>query len=177
MPDKKPTYNEIVKALEEWIKNYDGLCVNFKTLGNVLDLINRLKSDCENYKQVAEHQQSITVQKGFEIKRLKEEVERLQAENERLKTCVKTEKEVREIAKRAMEPLVKEITREQIDIAVKLAKIEAYKECIEKVKEHSNKMELVCSGALVKTEYTITKKDLDNLLKEPERKEGTTYDD
>ena len=45
-------------------------------------------------------------------------------------------------------------------------KAEAYKECIEKVKEHSNKMELVCSGALVRTDYTITKEKLDNLLKE-----------
>ena len=46
------------------------------------------------------------------------------------------------------------------------AKAEAYKECIEKVKEHSNKTELVCSGALVRTDYTITKESLDNLLKE-----------
>ena len=45
-------------------------------------------------------------------------------------------------------------------------KAEAYKECIEKVKENSNKMELVCSGALVGTDYTITKEKLDNLLKE-----------
>ena len=49
---------------------------------------------------------------------------------------------------------------------LKTAKAEAYKECIEKVKEHSNKTELVCSGALVRTDYTITDKELDNLLKE-----------
>ena len=44
MPDK-PTDKEIVKALEDWIKNYDGSYVNFKTLGNALDLINRLQAD------------------------------------------------------------------------------------------------------------------------------------
>ena len=37
----------------------------------------RLKADCENYKQVAENQQRVTLDRGFEIKRLKEEIERL----------------------------------------------------------------------------------------------------
>lgn len=50
MPDKKPTDSEIVKALEDWIKNYDGSCVNFKTLGNTLDLINRLQAENEGLK-------------------------------------------------------------------------------------------------------------------------------
>ena len=48
-------------------------------------------------------------------------------------------------------------------------KAEAYKECIEKVKEKSNKNDFVCSGTLVITDYTITEEDLDNLLKELER--------
>ena len=42
---------------------------------------------------------------------------------------------------------------------------EAYKECIEKVKEKSKKTEIVCSGALITTNYTISAKNLDNLLK------------
>lgn len=45
-------------------------------------------------------------------------------------------------------------------------KAEAYKECIEKVKGNSNKRDFVCGGALVKTDYTITEKELNNLLKE-----------
>ena len=49
---------------------------------------------------------------------------------------------------------------------IKQIKAEAYKECIEKVKENSNKMDLVCSGALVKRDYTITEETLDNLSKE-----------
>ena len=34
------------------------------------------------------------------------------------------------------------------------------------MKENSNKMDLVCSGALVKRDYTITEETLDNLSKE-----------
>ena len=37
--------NDIIKALEYWIKNYDGSYVNFKILGNALDLINRLQAE------------------------------------------------------------------------------------------------------------------------------------
>ena len=50
------TDNEIITALEEWIKNYDGSYVNFKTLGNALDLINRQKAEIERLrKEVKEH--------------------------------------------------------------------------------------------------------------------------
>lgn len=45
-------------------------------------------------------------------------------------------------------------------------KSEAYKECIEKVKEKSKKTEIVCSGALITTNYAISAKNLNNLLKE-----------
>ena len=70
-----------------------------------------------------------------ELNELVETINRQQAEIERLKNCVKSEDEVMDIAKRTMEPLVKEITREQIDIAVKLAKTEAIKEFAERLKE------------------------------------------
>ena len=90
---------------------------------------------------------------------LKMHYEEAQAQIERLKSCVKSEDEVIEIAKRTMEPLVKEITREQIDIAVKLSKNEAYKECIEKVRKLAVGMH-PCSD-----ELRIFDSDLDNLLK------------
>jgi hypothetical protein len=38
--------------LEEWIKNYDGLCKNFITLGNALAYINRLEAENENLKDI-----------------------------------------------------------------------------------------------------------------------------
>ncbi len=43
---------------------------------------------------------------------------------------------------------------------------EAYKECIKKVKENSKKTEIVCSGALITTNYAISAKSLNKLLKE-----------
>ena len=94
---------------------------------------------------------------------LKMHYEEAQTEIERLKSCVKSEDEVREIAKRTMEPLVKEITREQIDIAVKYAKSEAYKEFAERLKEFMhNKFK-----ALDEYEFEyITERDIDNLVKE-----------
>ena len=45
-------------------------------------------------------------------------------------------------------------------------KAEAYKECITKVKEKAEETEIICSGALLKKEYTISNKELYNLLKE-----------
>ena len=168
MSNKKPTYNEIVKALKKTKYRVDGIALrgfylDTEMFNQVVDLINHLQEEKE------------TLINGQET--LQKYIAEQKVENERLKSCVKTEKEVREIAKRTMEPLVKEITREQIDIAVKLAKIEAYKECIEKVKEKSSKINMCRYGIVVKTDYQISDKSLDNLLKELERKEGTTYDD
>ena len=99
---------EIKKALKDWIKNYDGSYINFRTLAHALDLINHL-----------------------------------QAENERLEHQLET-----------------------LCLTLKLAKFEAYKECIQKIKVKSKKEHLVCSGASLRTDYTITDKELNNLLKE-----------
>ncbi len=150
MPDKL-TDSEIVKALEnlcdkafkelenpikrkEKIKVWDILC-------KVLDLINRLQADCENYKQVAEYQQSVTMDRGFEIKRLQEKVNRLKQYDE--------ERDIRLHARLIAE-----------------AKAEAYKECIEKVKEKANKSNWFCNESMVQRNYTITEEKLNNLLKE-----------
>lgn len=112
--------NDTIKALEGAILNAKGCdskvwSIEIYKLENALDLINCLQAEEEE---------------------LVGNNDKLKAEIERLKSCVKTEEEVREIAKRTMEPLVKEITREQIDIAVKLSKAEAYKECLAKVKNY-----------------------------------------
>lgn len=130
MTDKNLTNNEIIKTLEGAILNAKG---------------------CDSKVW------------SIEIYKLEEALDfitRQQAEIERLKSCVKSEDEVRDIAKRTMVPLVKEITREQIDIAVKYAKAEAYKECIEKVRKLAVGMH-PCSD-----ELRIFDSDLDNILKE-----------
>ena len=98
MTDKKLTDSEIIKALEEWIKNYDGSYVNFKKLGNALDLINRLQAENSNLTS--------------DLTSLQNDLTSAKAENERL----------RENNKAIMQTIADVHT-------------EAYKECIEKVKE------------------------------------------
>ena len=77
------TDNEIIKALEDMIEFADMVnksvidAVDVQRLKNALDLINRQQADIENYKQIAENQQSVSMDKEVEIKRLKAEVERL----------------------------------------------------------------------------------------------------
>ena len=45
-------------------------------------------------------------------------------------------------------------------------KAEAYKEFAERLKEKAQKTEIVCSGALITTNYSISAKKFNNLLKE-----------
>lgn len=47
-----------------------------------------------------------------------------------------------------------------------MIKAEVIKEFAERVKEKSSKLEMVCGGALVKRDYTIDEKILNNLAKE-----------
>lgn len=132
MPDKKLTDNEIKKALERLENTKDYLKEQYQEQVK--------KCPYPELKPIAKQTYEDN-KKAFDIAiKAIEEINRLQAENERLKNCVKSEDEVMDIAKRTMEPLVKEITREQIDIAVKLAKTEAYKECIEKVNNIINEI-------------------------------------
>ena len=139
--------NDTIKALEGAILNAKGCdskvwSIEIYKLENALDLINCLQAEEEE---------------------LVGNNDKLKAEIERLKSCVKTEEEVREIAKRTMEPLVKEITREQIDIAVKLAKTEAYKEFAEKLKKK-------CYEDFEETDEMlvpyVTEDNIDEVLKE-----------
>lgn len=57
-----------------------------------------------------------------------------QAEIDRLNSCVKSEDEVRAIMKAQMEPMVKEITNEQIDLANKLGRIDGILKFAERLK-------------------------------------------
>ena len=62
-------------------------------------------------------------------------INRQQAEIERLNSCVKSEDEVRAIMKAQMEPMVKEITNEQIDLANKLGRIDGILKFAEMLKD------------------------------------------
>ena len=52
--NKKLTDNDIKKALEEWIKNYDGLCENFITLENALNYFNRLEAEKKELQELVD---------------------------------------------------------------------------------------------------------------------------
>ena len=168
MPDKKLTDNEIVKALECCSKDeINGL--NIFTYGGVpmrsllryaLDLINRLQADAENYKQIAEHQQSVTMDRGFEIKKLKAENERLnfvrtrdaQKYNEKISDQAHTNCVLYDLYDKA----IKEV--KELEGKLKTAKAEAYKECIDLVKKKGVKVGV--------DEICIFENTLDNLSKE-----------
>ena len=95
MTDKKPTDAEIVKALECCLEAsgvncgkcpYCDNCVTDENTSlmmiDVLDLLNRLQADRENYKQIAENQQKIILDKAFENKRLRTSNDALRMANE-----------------------------------------------------------------------------------------------
>jgi hypothetical protein len=71
---------QIIKALGEEIKlaDYVGNGVKTTLFKNTIALIKELTEECENYKSIAEYQQSCNMDRGFKIKRLTEENERLQ---------------------------------------------------------------------------------------------------
>ena len=152
MPDKNLTDNEIVKALE-CCSTYKGKCTDCpafvkvdrsnckQVLLGAIDLINRLQAENDNLK-------------NDELPRCKDALRRaneigmeLQAENERLKNaykqCVYERDAYIEIENNA----------------VTEAKAEAYKECIEKVKERL----FTC---VTDTQQMVIELRLDNLLKE-----------
>ena len=116
--------NDIIKALEDWIKNYDGSYVNFKILGNALDLITQQQAENENLK--VENQSLRSAANS-----LKMHYEEAQAEIERLKECPKCVYEYDgEIMEYCVQgPCSNFKTVEQV-------KSNAYKECLEKVKNY-----------------------------------------
>lgn len=61
-------------------------------------------------------------------------INRQQADIERLNSCVKSEDEIRAIMKSQMEPMVKEITNEQIDLANKIGRTSGILEFAERLK-------------------------------------------
>ena len=106
-----------------------------KTLRIVADLINRqqeriktLTNSRDNWRRIAEEFDKAS-------RETEKEVEGLQAEIERLNSCVKSEDEVRAIMKAQMEPMVKEITNEQIDLANKLGRIDGILKFAEMLKD------------------------------------------
>ena len=141
--------NDIKKALEDWIKNYDGSYVNFKILGNALDLITR--QQVEN-KRLEKEVNLVSIQ----FQDLQERYEEAQAEIERLNAENMLTISERNAFRTSFYDVLKQL---------KIAKSEAVKEFTKRLKEFMhNKFKDLDEYEF---EY-ITERDIDNLLKETE---------
>ena len=142
----------------------------YEAMRNILILINRLQADCENYKQVTENQQKITLDRGFEIKELKAEVERLKKENDDLKNGYfqKRYKTVEHLELMGLRKGYADAVKERdyfqlksmnLEEDIKTAKAEAYKEFAERLKKWQQYSDdFTC--------YAVAVPEIDNLLKE-----------
>ena len=139
--------NDIKKALEDWIKNYDGSYVNFKILGNALDLITYQKIEIERL------QKEVNLV-SIQFQDLQERYEEVQAKIEKLNAENMLTISERNAFRTSFYDVLKQL---------KIAKSKTYKEVAEKLKEFMhNKFKTLDEYEF---EY-ITERDIDNLLKE-----------
>lgn len=158
--DKKLTDSEItIKALKEVLEVMlsEGDLQRISTISHTIDLINRLQAENKNL------QERNVILRGL--------VDTQKAENERFGKIKKMLDMFWEtllkigMAKRKEKPTLEEFAEALQEIQAS-AKAEAYKECIEKVKEKSCKLNMCHNDVVVKTDYQISDENLDNLLKE-----------
>lgn len=103
------TDSEIIKALEDILKNFDGKVVDFMAISSAIDLINRQKAEIEALIAGQETLQKYIAEKNAEIEETQKHLEKILVE-------------VRE----AKELYVKDVAK---------AKAEAIKECLDKVEQ------------------------------------------
>ena len=124
MIDSRLTASEIIKILAEcFSKDYRLATVYNKntkeeayvTLQNIIDALNSQSAETENYKRIAEHQQSVSMDKEVEIKRLKAEVEQLQKENHLFADIGKMYSEVKAEAVKEFAERLKEKAMQKFD--------------------------------------------------------------
>ena len=113
--------NDIKKALEDWIKNYDGSYVNFKILGNALDLITYQKIEIERL------QKEVNLV-SIQFQDLQERYEEVQAKIEKLNAENMLTISERNAFRTSFYDVLEQL---------KTAKSEAYKECLAKVKNYT----------------------------------------
>ena len=139
--------NDIKKALEDWIKNYDGSYVNFKILGNAFDLITYQKIEIERLRKEVN---LVSIQ----FQDLQERYEEAQAEIERLNAENMLTISERNAFRTSFYDVLKQL---------KIAKSKTYKEVAERLKEFMhNKFKDLDEYEF---EY-ITERDINNFVKE-----------
>ena len=177
MTDKKLTDSEIVEALKTLLELVlvEDCSQRAKTISKVLDLINRLQAEIVTEQKYADCLNA-EIEKLREIRDLcnatilekNEQIEKLKISDASKEECtIKQHGEIKEL--KAENEKLKKVIDSFTDIGKLYSEIkaEAYKECIEKVKEIS-KYETYCDNRLPAPiiTYHITEDNLDNLLKE-----------
>ena len=182
MPDKL-TDAEIKKALEictsEHLGCEDGCPLDGMNCGDeipklALDLINRQEGVNEKNENIIRVADKTIATLNAEVERLQDSIDRYNIQVANQREQIDKYEPIKEtlsvfwetmlsigVEKRKEKPTLEEFAE-----AIQEIKAEAYKECIEKIKAKSKKEYLVYSGASLRTDYTITNKQLDNLLNE-----------
>ena len=178
--DKKLTDSEIKKALAQCEnQTYCSDCPYYTKIGckkhlyqDALDLINRREGEKEKNENIIRIADKTIATLDAENESLKAEVERLKRElnlvienslSTRFPHCVLCD-----------DTAILTKNLEGYDKFIADIKAEAYKECIEKVKEE---MSIWSFDFSYYSDRTEAQKSLDNLWNEFERKENTIYDD
>ena len=160
------TDNEIIKAWEQ-CQAFEDDCSRCPLMFEgchqlILDLISRQQADLENYKQIAEHQQSVSMDKEVEIRRLRAEVERLLKEVDELEeTSLELAEDNLDYATEICELYKCKFTAEDVADNIIRAKTEAVKEFAEKVKK-----EFYTEYTWLEIEREYFEERIDNLSKE-----------
>ena len=147
------TDKEIIKALEDLIENFDGKAVDFMIISVALNLINRLQAEKQDLE--------------IKLKAMREAANSYKAENEMLK---KDSKDIDEFARNiCKERLLQGKAIADFDSLqryIKQQKAEAYKECIEKVREKLDDCRTVTDYVYQGYDTGDIRNMLDNLVKE-----------
>ena len=171
------TDNEIIKALECCMKICED-CENCPCINNndytsvwdckgalsksILDLINRQDALIDKLEKVEHYADKTIATLNAENENLIAEIERLQSMNQaKLDTIHDLQAENAQWKEEAnrYQNLWCEAEKD-----IQTVKAEAYKEFAERLKEKASKMELTCSGALLRRDYTIDEKTLADLV-------------
>jgi len=160
--DKKITDKETVNALKCHLGLDTQMCTNCAYLKYGSSCVENLFSDLFN---LITHLQveNENLQKRNVI--LRGSVDTQKAENERLKPFKDKIAEFKSHIRVEDMLVFANSLEEWLEFCDNL-KTKAYKECIEKVKEKSKKTEIVCSGKLITTNYTISARNFNKLSKE-----------
>ena len=75
---RKATDNDIIKALEDWLKNFEGKAVDYMKISFALDLINRQKAEIKALQMDNKQLETDNCNANMNCEHLQAEIERLE---------------------------------------------------------------------------------------------------